>query len=107
VLPAVRGALSKRRQYRGLPDVEPGPEVDAKIRAMIELADWEIEEARVNFRWGREELATVKRAVAILGVPYQMYIKQVVFRQAVADIRDARRVRIGRARRLAREPHKR
>jgi hypothetical protein len=81
-------ALSKRRQYRGLPDVGLRAQLDAKIRAMIEIADREIEEARVNFRWGGEQLASVKRA-AILGVPYQTYIKQGVFRQAVADIRDA------------------
>jgi len=28
----------------------------------------------------------VKRAAALMGVPYQTYLKQVVFRQALADI---------------------
>ena len=32
---------------------------------------------------------TVKRAAALAGVPYQTYIKQIVFRQAVADLRAA------------------
>jgi predicted DNA binding CopG/RHH family protein len=35
------------------------------------------------------QLATVKRAAALLGVPYQTYIKQVALKQAIADIHDA------------------
>lgn len=80
--------MQKRRRYRELPDIELGRELDEKIRTMTELADRDVEETRVSFRWGRKQLATVKRAAEALGVPYQTYIKQVVFRQAIADIRD-------------------
>jgi predicted DNA binding CopG/RHH family protein len=36
----------------------------------------------------------VKRAAAIIGVPYQTYLKQVVFKQALADIEHAEAVLI-------------
>ncbi len=78
--------MDKRRQYRKLPDAELGPDLDEQVRFMTELADRDVEETRVNFRWGRRQLAIVKQAAATLGVPYQTYLKQVVFRQAVADI---------------------
>ena len=79
----------KRRDCEELPDEELPPEVDAKARAMIDQAEREIEETRVNFRWGKLQVDTVKRAAALAGVPYQTYIKQIVFRQAVADLRAA------------------
>jgi predicted DNA binding CopG/RHH family protein len=77
---------AKRRDYEDLPDEELPPELDAKVRAMIAQADQDIEDARVNFRWGKAQVDVVKRAAGIIGVPYQTYIKQVVFRQALADI---------------------
>ncbi len=80
---------AKRRDYEELPDEELPPEVDAKARALIDQAEREIEETRVNFRWGKLQVDTVKRAAALAGVPYQTYIKQIVFRQAVADLRAA------------------
>ncbi|GEM_PF-3004591 len=46
-------------------------------------------EARVNFRWGREQLDLVKRAARLMGVPYQTYIKQVVYRQCMVDLKAA------------------
>ena len=80
---------AKRRDYEELPDEELPPEVDAKVRALIDQAEREIEETRVNFRWGKVQVDTVKRAAALAGVPYQTYIKQIVFRQAKADLRAA------------------
>ncbi len=80
---------AKRRDYKELPDEELPPEVDARLRGMIDQAELEIEETRVNFRWGKLQVDTVKRAAALAGVPYQTYMKQVVFRQAVADLRAA------------------
>ena len=79
----------KRRNYVELPDEELPPELDVKARALIEQAERDIEETRVNFRWGKAQVDTVKRAAALAGVPYQTYIKQVAFRQAVADLRAA------------------
>ena len=84
--------MKKRRHYRELGDAQLDPELDQRVRVMTETADRDIEETRVNFRWGRKQLATVKTAAETLGVPYQTYIKQVVFRQAVDDILHAERV---------------
>ncbi len=78
-----------RRDYEELPAEELPAEVDARARAMIEQADRDIEETRVSFRWGKSQLDVVKRAARLLGVPYQTYIKEAVFRQAVADLRAA------------------
>ena len=80
---------AKRRDCEELPDEGLPPEVDTKVRALIDQAEREIEETRVNFRWGKVQVDTVKRAAALAGVPYQTYMKQIVFRQAVADLRAA------------------
>lgn len=80
---------AKRRDYEELPDEELSPEEDARVRALIDQAERDIEETRVNFRWGKVQVDTVKRAAALAGVPYQTYMKQIVFRQAVADLRAA------------------
>ncbi|MBZ0187580.1 MAG: hypothetical protein K8F91_15135 [Candidatus Obscuribacterales bacterium] len=61
---------------------------DAKARKAIKQADQQIAEARVNFRWGKEQVELVKRAAEAIGVPYQTYIKQVVYRQALKDVED-------------------
>jgi predicted DNA binding CopG/RHH family protein len=83
---------------REMQSVNSDPEVDATLEAMEEetereLASRQIDEARVNFRWGREQLAFVKRAAAAIGVPYQTYIKQAAFRQAAADLQIVQAVR--------------
>jgi predicted DNA binding CopG/RHH family protein len=43
----------------------------------------------VNFRWGREQVELVKRVAHLMGVPYQTYMKQVVYKQALADLKEA------------------
>jgi predicted DNA binding CopG/RHH family protein len=62
------------------------------VTRMEEEADREIAAGTVTLRWGREQIDVVKRAAAILGVPYQTYLKQVVFKQALADIQQAESV---------------
>jgi predicted DNA binding CopG/RHH family protein len=57
---------------------------------MEELADEEAGPVAITLRWGRGQVDLVKRAAALMGVPYQTYLKQVVFRQALADIEQAR-----------------
>lgn len=47
------------------------------------------EDVRVNFRWTKTQLDKVKEAAALIGVPYQTYLKLVVWRQAVADLKAA------------------
>lgn len=83
---------------REMKTVIPDPELDARLEAMEEETERELaqrpaDEARVNFRWGREQLAFVKRAAAAMGVPYQTYIKQAAFRQAAADLQIVQAVR--------------
>jgi len=62
------------------------PTLSAKIEKMTEEADRQIEESRVNFRWGREQVSLIKKVAELIGVPYQTYIKQVLYRQAVDDL---------------------
>jgi len=83
---------------RQMQTVAPDPELDAKLEAMEEETERELaerppDEARVNFRWGREQLGFVKRAATAMGVPYQTYIKQAAFRQAAADLQLMQAVR--------------
>lgn len=44
------------------------------------------DECRVNFRWGSAQIEVVKKVADQMGVSYQQYIKQVVYRQAQADL---------------------
>lgn len=74
-------------------DVEVSEEEDAQIRAMIEQAEQDIvDEARVNIRWPKAQLGVIKRAAALFGMPYQTYLKQAAFRQAVDDLKAIRDV---------------
>jgi nitrogen fixation NifU-like protein len=61
------------------------------IDPISKVTDHDIEEARVNFRWGPKQVEVVKRAAALIGVPYQTYMKEAIFRQAIADIEAAKR----------------
>jgi predicted DNA binding CopG/RHH family protein len=72
--------------------VEENPEIAELVTRLEAEADREIAAGTVTLRWGREQIAVVKRAAAIMGVPYQTYLKQVVFRQAIADIEHAEAV---------------
>lgn len=77
----------RERSHEELPDEELPPEQDARVKAAIAQAEQDVEAMRVDFRWGRSQVEIVKRAAALMGVPYQTYIKQVVFRQALADLK--------------------
>jgi predicted DNA binding CopG/RHH family protein len=60
----------------------------AKVEKLIAKADEEIEETRVNFRWGKDQLDLVKRAAKQIGVSYQTYLKQVVYRQCLINLKN-------------------
>jgi predicted DNA binding CopG/RHH family protein len=75
--------------------VEEDPEISELVTRLEAAADRELAAGSVTLRWGREQIAVVKRAAALMGVPYQTYLKQVVFRQALADIERAQTVGIG------------
>lgn len=67
-----------------------GEERDPAVLRMLEQAEWDAEregaEVRVNFRWGSEQLALVREAASMQGVPYQVYIKKALYDRAKADI---------------------
>lgn len=71
---------------------EVSPEMDAQATAMIEQADRDVAEMRVNMRWGKTQVAVIKRAAALYGMPYQTYVKQAALRQAIADLQAAEAV---------------
>ncbi|MDA0270932.1 MAG: hypothetical protein O2798_01085 [Chloroflexi bacterium] len=66
--------------------VEEDPDVAEMVSRMEAEADAEIAASSVTLRWGKAQVDVVKRAAGILGVPYQTYLKQVVFKQALEDI---------------------
>ncbi|MBK9620676.1 MAG: hypothetical protein IPO31_16005 [Candidatus Obscuribacter sp.] len=84
--------MQKRKSRRGnfvieeLEDISLPEEIDAKVSKLTALADSEIEQTRVNFRWQKEPLNLIKKVAESMGVPYQTYIKQVLYRQALNDI---------------------
>jgi len=80
--------MPKRRNYEDLGTIELPEEEDKRITAMIEQADREIEETRVSFRWGKEQLAVVKQVAEIMGVPYQTFIKMCVYQRALDVLKD-------------------
>jgi predicted DNA binding CopG/RHH family protein len=70
--------------------VEEDEELSEWITRLEDEAERDIAAGTVTLRWGKEQIDVVKRAAGILGVPYQTYLKQVVFRQALADIEQAK-----------------
>lgn len=84
------------KQITTLEDLGLTPEEAVVAEAEIErqLASTE-EEARVNMRWGRDQLSAVQKAAKLAGVPYQTYIKLVAFQRAVGDIEAAKKAGIG------------
>ncbi|MGH2365593.1 MAG: hypothetical protein ACRDGF_10995 [Chloroflexota bacterium] len=69
--------------------VEEDAEMSEMVSRLEEQADRDIAAGTVTLRWGKEQIAVVKRAAAMMGIPYQTYLKQVVFKQALADIEHA------------------
>jgi predicted DNA binding CopG/RHH family protein len=72
--------------------VEEDAEISEMVTRLEQEADRDIAAGTVTLRWGKEQIAVVKRAAAIMGIPYQTYLKQVVFKQALADIEHAESV---------------
>jgi predicted DNA binding CopG/RHH family protein len=60
--------------------------------AVRQIAD---AECRVNFRWGSSQVEMVKKVADMMGVSYQQYIKQVVYRQVQADLEQFSKPRTG------------
>lgn len=75
-------------EIEDLGTIELPEEEDKRITDMIEQADREIEETRVSFRWGKEQLALVREAAEKMGVPYQTFIKMSVYQHALDILKD-------------------
>ena len=88
--------MAKPRKSPEMKVVDERVEEDAEVSELVSRLEAEADRERatgsITLRWGRGQIAVVKRAAAILGVPYQTYLKQVVFRQALADIEHAEAV---------------
>ena len=80
--------MAKRRKYEDLGDIELSPEEDTKIAQKIEEAERELEDLRISFRWGKEQLEVVKKAAKQMGVPYQTFMKMAVFQRALDVLKD-------------------
>lgn len=91
----------KRRNYKALGEYKMPPDMDAKVKEMIDQADEEDALARVNFRWSKEPLDVVKQAAELVGIPYQTFIKQTVFEHALEIIKQTKNTRSKIKERLA------
>ncbi len=78
----------KKRNYKRLGTVEFSEEEDNRVSKMIEEAEKELEETRVSFRWGAQQLDTIKRAAALMGIPYQTFLKLAAYEHALAVLKD-------------------
>ncbi len=78
---------SRRADYEieDLDDIDLPKNLDEKITQMIAATDAELDATRVSFRWHLEPLSLIKEVAEAMGVPYQTYMKQVVYRQALDD----------------------
>lgn len=85
----LRGKYKKRNTHV-LGDVELDSKTDALVQKKIAEAEEELaQEVRVNFRWRKEQLRLVQKAAERIGIPYQTYVKYVLFKQAVADLQES------------------
>lgn len=74
------------KDIKDLGDEYLSEDLDKEITAMIEQVDKEIFESRVTMRWQKEQLDIVKKAASLIGIPYQIYIREIVFRKSLDDI---------------------
>ena len=59
-----------------------------EITRLEQAAEARFEEERVSIRWPRWSLEVIREAARLHGVPYQTYLKQVAFRQALTDVKN-------------------
>jgi len=83
--------MNKRKSKRGnyeiedLGAIELSSKLDKKIKRMTIDAEAEIDATRVNFRWEQDPLNLIKAVADAMGIPYQTYMKQVLYKQALDD----------------------
>lgn len=74
------------RKIIGPVPIEISEAESVAIEEKIARAEEDIAEMRVSMRWGKEQVEIIKRAADLIGVPYQTYVKEAAFRQAIADL---------------------
>ena len=84
--------MSKKREYEIVSEFEFEGEQAEKIQKMIDTAENDIDEARIFFRWNKKQLDLVKEAAKLIGIPYQTYIKTVLFKQSLEDIKKTKEI---------------
>lgn len=62
-------------------------DIAATWERLIEETERDVRAARVSLRWLKPQVDVIKQAAAKLGIPYQTYIKQAAFRQALVDLK--------------------
>ena len=72
--------------------IEISDEMDVLISKKIVQAEKEIDQMKMQIRWGIKQINVVKKAASIMGIPYQTYVKHVVYKQAIEDIEKSNRV---------------
>lgn len=84
--------MTKRKSKSGnylieeLGPIELTPAQDRKVRRAMKAMEKESDPVRVNFRWQVGALEFIKDVSAAMGIPYQTYMKQVLYRQALEDL---------------------
>lgn len=66
--------------------VELSQEIDNIVTQKMQEAEADLQEARMQIRWGAQQINLIKQAARLMGIPYQTYAKQVLFKQALEDI---------------------
>ena len=84
--------MEELNDYEELGDIELSEEEGEHYNKIINLAEEQIEDVRVSFRWKSKQLNIIKQASQLIGIPYQTYIKTVLFNQSIEDIRKAKSV---------------
>ena len=80
----------------------PGVANEAESQQITELEDYfdaklatevaaEQATRTTTVRWTVRQLRAIERAAAIVGMPYQTYVKDAAFRRALQDLADAQR----------------
>lgn len=59
---------------------------EAAMAMEIESAEEREHGVRCSFRWGHEQLDLVKQVADKIGIPYQTYMKQAIYRQCIEDL---------------------
>ena len=79
-----------KRKISGPEPYELDEATAERLEHLTAAADHELADERVGIRWRRASLDVVRQAAEIAGVAYQTYVKQVAFRQALTDLKDAK-----------------